>query len=153
MALTNSVVIVSQYLVDKLNDNKANLGLQAVYYGDQTKIPYTPTVCIEPVEKNNELRQGGMARYIDMEFMINIILYHSSIQSEQSNRKEADLFAEAIESVIHADRALGSVAAGNNLVTHGYITKLESGYATKQGTLMRSARMTYAAISQNVLPS
>lgn len=147
MALSTSLVEVCDYMLDKMLDNKANLGLADAFFGDQNTIPTTPIVCIEPQMKTNILNESAAARKIDIEFRLFFLVYHSLIASPQENRRGADALAEAIETVVHSDRALGG------LVIHGYCTDVESGYTTKGSTLVRSNRISYFAKSQSILPS
>lgn len=150
MPLSNSLVEVCDYLFQKMVDNKANLALADVYFGDQDKLPVTPVVCIEPGEKRNILRRAGAGRMIDIEFDISILVYHSFITSPQQNRRGADTLAELVEDIVHADKQLGTT---NPLVIHGYCTTVQSGYTTKTGTLVRANKILYQAQSQFVLPS
>lgn len=147
MTLSTSLVEVCDYQYNKMIDNKANLGLADVFFGDQNTIPTTPVVCIEPQMKVNSLRESAAARYIDIEFTLFFLVYFSFIQSPQENRRGSDALAEAIESVVHADRTLGG------LVIHGYCTLIESGYTTKGNSLLRSNKITYIAQSKSILPS
>lgn len=151
MALSNSIVELSEYWYDKLIDNKSNLGLADVFYGDQEKIPSTPVVCVEPGYKTNLLDLGAMARKLNIEFNLSFLIYHSFITSPQENRRGADLLAEAVESMVHSDKQAGTQP--NNLVIHGYCTSVESGYTTKGNSLLRSCKVMYYAKSQVILPS
>lgn len=148
MPLTNSLVEVCDYQYNKMVDNKANLGLVDVYFGDQDKIPVTPVVCIEPQIKTNILNEAGAGRLISIEFRLFFLVYYSFIQSPQDNRRGADALAEAIESVVHSDRTLGG------LITHGYCTDVESGYTTKGNSLIRSNKITFVGTTARaILPS
>ncbi len=145
--LTGSLVEVCDFLFDKMVDNKANLGLADVFFGDQDRLPTTPVVCIEPGIKRNLLRQAAGARMLDVVFELTILVYHSFITSPQENRRGADALAEAIEAVVHSDRTLG------NRVIHGYCPEIQSGYTTKSGSLVRANKVSYSAQSQYILPS
>jgi len=147
MVLSNSLVEVCDYQFDKMVENKANLVLADVFYGDQNLIPVTPVVCIEPQIKTNTLDESAAARKISIEFRLFFLVYFAFIQSPQDNRRGADALAEAIETIVHTDRTLGG------LVIHGYCTDVESGYTTKSNSLIRSNRITYVAKSQIILPS
>lgn len=145
--LTNSLVLISDYLYQKFKDNMANLEIEDVYYGDQDKIARPPAICVEPADIKNLLKQAAAARRIDIEFYISFLCYHSEITSGQSNRRNADRLAERVAALVHADRTLGG------LVIHGYCTDVHSGYATKGNTLMRANKIDYYAKSQFDLPS
>ena len=144
MPLTPSLSVIANKLFVKFNDNKIDLGLEDVYYGDQNRVPVTPALCIEPETKTNTLKSAF--RTVNVEFKVYIIVYHSQVASPQDNRRNADALAEALETFVHADRDLGG------LVTHCMIDEIASGYITKGTTLMRASRLTFSAISQNQLP-
>ncbi len=153
MALTGSLVVVTQALVDKLTNNMVALGLGAVYYGDQERITTTPVACVEPVNKQNNLDMGAASRLLNPVISVTIILYHSAVASTQSNRHDADAFAEAIETFVNIDRTLNNGVVGNDIIIHGYVTGIESGYVTKGNTVMRASKINYSAISRIILPS
>jgi hypothetical protein len=144
MTLTASLAQVSEALFTKFETNKASLGIEAVYYGDQNRLPVTPALCVEPDAKQNTLKSA--LRVIAIEFKVYILIYHSSVTSPQDNRRAADALAEATETLIHADRTLGG------LVTHCMVDEVASGYVTKNNSLMRASRLSFSAISQNQLP-
>lgn len=145
MPLTDKLSVVSQALVTKLRDNQAGLGLNAVYYGDQDKLPTSPIACVEPDTKNNTLKSAQ--RMILVDFSAYILIYHSGVVSPQVNRSESDEMAEAVETLVHADRTLG------DLLIHCMITEVASGYANKAGSLVRASRLTFNGQSQALLPS
>lgn len=145
--LSGSLVEICDFLFNKVVDNKANLGLADVFYGDQDRLPSTPVVCVEPGIKRNLLRQAAGGRMLDIVFELTLLSYHSFIQSPQENRRGADALAEAVEAVVHSDRQLGG------RVIHGYCVDVQSGYVNKSGSLVRSNKISYQATSQFLLPS
>lgn len=142
---TDSLVTYTQYLCDKISANMNPLGIQSVFYGDQAKIPNTPTVCLETDTKSRAI--DGTSRRTLNTLTAYVIIYHSKVQDIQVTRKEVDLLAEAIESLIHEDPRLGG------LVIHSLVTTIQSAYATKTGSVYRAARLTVQAISQSLLPN
>jgi hypothetical protein len=142
---TDSLVTVADVLVAKLEASADSLGLTDVFFGDQDLIPRSPAACVEPGDKTRDLQ--GATRRTENVFTIYILVYHSEVRSPQSNRKDADTLAEAIESLIHSDATLGG------LVRHCYVTQVQSGYARKQNALMRSSRITFEARNMTQLPS
>lgn len=148
--LTISIVTVAQALEQMFRDNMADVGLKAVYYGDQDKIATTPALCVEPATKANNLRISGGGfghRMVDPTINIDLLLYHGAVASTQNNRLEADQFAERCETLIHSNRTLGDI------VINGYVTDLESGYSRKTNTLYRTTRLAYECTTQGLLPS
>lgn len=147
MGLTASLVEVNQALLDKLLTNKVALGLADAFYGDQDLINSTPVACVESGHKINNLDEMAVNRKLNIIFDTYIIIYASKVSSSEVNKKDSELFAEAIESFIHLDRTLGG------LLIHCYITELVPGYSNKNGSLYRSSKLTFHGISQAILPS
>lgn len=145
--MTGLLVATAQALVTKFKNNSVVLGLadDSVYYGDQTLIPRSPTLCVEPDNKEQELRGGS--RRVNATVRHYILLYHSEVRSPQSNRLEADQLAEAVEDLIHADATLGG------LLIHSYVTGIDSGYPTKQGVQWRGSRITFEGYAVRQLPA
>lgn len=143
MSLTAKVTDFADYLFTTLNSNKEELGVVDVFYGDQDRIPRTPTICVEPDEVNRVL--NGVPRRVSVNLRAFLICYHSEVRSPQSNRRDADLLAEAVEETLHQDATLGG------LVIHSFATSVQSGYATKNNAVFRASRITFEGTSQQVL--
>jgi len=143
---TDSVVDIAQFLFDQLDDNKTPLGLTDVFYGDQEKIPRVPAVAVESGTKSREI--NGAPRRTLNTITAYLIIYHSKIDaSVQVTRKEVDLLAEAVESLVHSNSTM------DGLVIHSLVTEIQSGYSAKGKTdIYRSARLTVTATSQSQLP-
>lgn len=155
MPNTDSLPILTQYLVDKFVANKVLLGLPVsadvinVHYGDQETITFTPCICVEPDSKRRVL--NGVRRRTENTFSIGVLIYTGLVTDPQVNRKDADELAEAVETLIHADATFG--ANPNQLVIHSLVESIESGYARKGGnTVLRSSRLMVSAMSQTILP-
>lgn len=141
---TDSLVVYTTYFFDLITAQKAPLQIQDVYYGDQLKIPRTPSVCVDSDNRNREI--NGAPRRVANVLSAFIIVYHSPVQDVQKTRKDVDLLGEQIEALVHADPQLGGI------VIHSLVTQYQSGYATKLGTQYRSCRLTVQANSQTQLP-
>lgn len=152
MVLTDSLVTVTQFYVDLIKTNAATLGIAqlpdgtdySIFYGDQTKIPVTPTVCVESGGKSKTL--NGTARQVIVRPQVFIIVYYGKVQDVQVNRKAADQLAEAVELLVHQHSTLGGVAI------HSIVSQLTSGYRTVGGTQFRASRLTVDVLSQVLLP-
>jgi hypothetical protein len=142
--LTNSVVAVCDYWKNKLDLKKEDFGISEVYYGDQVRIPKSPTICIEPDLKRAPLRAAGRQTMPD--FTVYFLCYHSEVANVQQNRRNADLFAELIEDFLNSDPQMGG------LVIHCWVSESTSGYSPKPGSLMRTNRLTLSANSRHQLP-
>ena len=150
MPLTGSYVTIAQYLYDKIVANKGPLGLSTavdvtnVFYGDQDKIQFVPAICVEPDNKHREF--NGVRRRTENDIRTGILIYHGRVADPQSNRKDCDIMAEAVETLIHNDPQLG----GN--VISVLVTDIDSGYQTKGNSVLRSARLTVMSKTQTLLP-
>ncbi len=156
---STSLAVVSQYLVDLIQANRTTIGLPTttgvvnVFYGDQDTFTTTPMVCVEPDNKKRTLDRARRMTTID--FSIGILVYHSVITDPQANRKQADIMAEAIETLIHANPAFGFPygTSTSPLVTHSFVEQIESGYVRKAGSTVRSSRLYVTAQnSRDILP-
>lgn len=154
MANTDSLVAVTQYWVDKITASRAALGIPVVtdvvnvFYGDQDSVSAVPTICVEPNDKRRTL--NGVRRTVETDFSIGILVYYGAITDPQFNRKQCDMLAEAIETLVLADATFG--AGASQLVIHSMVDSVESGYARKGNTPLRSSRLMVSAKSKNILP-
>jgi hypothetical protein len=123
-----------------------NKDLWTVLYGDQDKLPKRVTICIEPNVKRNRLKNA--ARGIEREFEVFILIYYASVNDGgQFNRKHADAFAEEIETLLNSDPQFGGK------LIHCYVTEVASGYSNKDGTIVKSSRLTFNGMVNDRLPS
>lgn len=110
-----------------------------VFYGDQDLIPTTPALCVEPNDKNRTLE--GAPNMTLNEFEILLLVYHNKVQDNRLTREETDVLAYELEKYLHTNLQL--TIAGTPHVIHGFVRSNESGYAYKNNTLYRSARLTW----------
>lgn len=139
-----TLVDVTQALVDKIEDHRVALGVEAVFYGDQNRVAVTPTIAVDPGSKSRVL--NGAPRRTMTTFEVFVMIYHARVQDTQVTRKEADALAEAIEDLIHQDRTLGGG------LIHCMVDKVESGYSFRSGTMYRSSRLTFGGDALQMLP-
>lgn len=143
MVLVTKYSVFADYLTTQLKDQAASLGLDSVIYGDQDKLPPGVVVCIEPNRKSIEL--NGVPRKTLITIDILIMVYIGFIQLADDNRKDVDSKIEAIEDYLNGLNTMGGTAI------HSFVTAIESGFATKNGTLVRASRMTFSITTQKVL--
>lgn len=139
----NNIVIVAERLLAKLETAPGGtytIAPTGYFYGDQDRIPSTPSICVEPGEKTRTL--SGAGQMTDNEFEIYILVYHNKVQGNEATRRECDVLAAEIEAFLHRDLQL-LTALGSPLLIHGFVRSNESGYTYKQNTLYRSARLTF----------
>lgn len=142
---TASIVEMVKYLETLLSNNATELGIEAVYYGDQNKLPVTPAVCVESGNKQREL--AGAPRVTKVTLTCYVIIYFDKVVNNSDNAEAADTLAESIEALIHKDSAMGDRVIDSLVVT------LESGYQKKLDTLYRASRLTVEAHVKVILPS
>jgi hypothetical protein len=130
-----------------LQANADTLGIAegGIFYSDQLRIPVTPSVCVEPVNKNVELKASS--RMTKVVITIYLLVYHSEVRNVELNRSDADLLAESIAKVFNADGTFGGTCI------HNYITDITSGYSTKVSNTMRTTRLTWEITTQELLPN
>jgi hypothetical protein len=145
MPLTNQLKPVADFLEALLETNKGALGLQDVFYGDQNRIPRTPTACVDPGEKRRQL--NGAPRRTQLDIVIYILVYHNAVTNVEVLAKTNDKLSEDIENVIHLDAQMGG------LLIDSMVTNIEFGYASRGKTLYRVSRLTVEGRSQAQLPS
>lgn len=140
MSNTDSLVEVTQGIVDLLTTNQSSLGIKKVFYGDQQLLPETPVVCVESGSIGRDM--SGAPFRTQNSFMVFILVYHSNVQDTQKTRKQADVFAERIVALLHQNLNIGG------LVIHGYATSLESAYAHRGGEMLRASRITWEGVTK-----
>lgn len=149
MAYAKSIEEVADLLVTKLTNNSTLLGIQGVFYGDQNLLPATPVICVEPDVKDVSITPF---RLINADISIYLIIYHSAVTSGQTNSRNADIMAQAVEDLIHADKQLLR-GDGTASVIHCYIAKTAAGYVKKGTGTIRASRLTFTAKTQYQLPN
>ena len=111
---------IVQAIVDLLVAN-TQLGLEAVYYGDQSGIPLTPSAAVELGTKERAYNQTGLQTNVVVE--VHVIIYHGQVTDAQIIKKALDEYAQTVEDVLHLDNTLGG------LVISGLVASVEPGVA------------------------
>ena len=149
MALINSYLVLAKDIQARVEAAAPALNIKAVFYGDQSRIPITPAVCIEPGTKNRNL--NGMPRRTEIEMTVFLIIYHYQLNTPEVIREDNDLLAERLEDVLHLDAQLKN-ALGEATVIDSLVTSIESGFQQRRNSLFRASRLTFEARSQEQLP-
>ena len=152
MALETRASVFAQAVVDALEaagtpvdeNTPPDLNITGVSYGDQNRIPTDRYVCVEPANTVREL--NGVPRKTRNVIEILVIVYLTKIQSVQANRKESDELIEDIQDLLHQDPTMGGKCI------HSMVTRVESGYSTKDNAVLRAARLTFEITTQELLP-
>jgi hypothetical protein len=151
--LTYHATDLADYWIDYLGDRKDdfNPAIKTIFYGDQEMIPETPALCIEPAEIERELQ--GVPFQTQNTLQVAFIVYNAGLGSMQDIQRATDLLAEDIIDVINRDslpvRMDGTGA--NGLVTQGWVTNFQMGYAMKANMLMRADRFIWTGTSKTNL--
>lgn len=140
--MTDRISELIDYLKTKVESAPNQMGFKEVYYGDQTVIVATPTLCIGSATKDSEL----MPSRLEHMMYVYLIIYHGKVQDVQKNQKEADVFAEDLIDFLHLDPQMG------DNVVHAWVSKSESGFAIRSGTLQSMHRLTLSAKTRTVNP-
>jgi hypothetical protein len=148
VALTDSVVTVTQYLYDLLKDNAVSgfsetIDSDLVFWGDQNRLPGYPALCVEAGPKTRELT--GALRQTQNNITVYIIVYHGEVASTQSNRKLSEQLAESIETVIHGDPYLG------DNVIHSFVSEMVPGYVVRGTSPVVATRLTVSCLTKTRL--
>jgi hypothetical protein len=136
---------ITRAIYDLVEADKFNHGLEDVFYGDQALIPRTPAVAIEPGQKTASLNGPGIRGRVRNDFIVYLLVYVAKITDEQENRLGSEELAESIEALLHDNTKL------DGLISHGYVTSIESGYVQRGNSLMRSARITWTGFNETMI--
>ena len=148
---------VAQRVYDILDANRTALGIpdKGLYYGDQDKIPVTPTYCVEPGPSTKEL--AGALYQVEVQFELYVMVYHSPVKEIQTTQKEVQLLASAVEELFHLSylrlqppQNPGSQLPADQFVVQGHFVGNDPGYTAKNNglTLMRAVRLTWQGKSK-----
>jgi hypothetical protein len=134
-------------MVDILEAEKTTYGIQQVYDGDVNLVTETPSVAVTAGSKGREVYATGLMTKVDLQVVL--MIYHNRIQEVQKQQREVMELSEGLEELfhLHANQTLGG------LVIFGMFTSVEPGYADRQGTVLRTTRMTWEAQSRHGLPT
>lgn len=145
---TYKASILSLHIVGLLRSNAPSLGFKesAVFYGDQSTIPESPTICVEPGQKERQL--AGSPMMTDNIIRVGIIVYSTHVENEAA-QKNGDRVSEDIEdflnlrsqpTMLYED---GDLLGGN--IMAGFVESIASGYQMKSDRKMRANRIIYRA--------
>lgn len=156
MALADRISPVTDAVRNIVIQNAPDLGISEspgntlgggydIYWPDQQKIPRTPCVCIDSGDYQRTLTGIGGKGRTDNTFVVVLMCYLCKVQDIQLTEQSVEDFAEGIMDALHADVTLGGV------VTHGFVTRIEPGYASRANTLYRTARVTWEGLTKTLI--
>lgn len=150
MTLTDRLTVVTQYFVDVLDKNKEYLGIRRVFDGDQRLINETPSVAVIAGEKERQLSGSSLTTRVDLTIVF--MIYHNRVTNVEVVQRESLEAAEALEDFIHQHEHQTLGESPDNLVLFGMFTRIEPGYADRNGQILRTTRMTWEAQTRQLLP-
>lgn len=141
MPYTDSVEVCAQAVHDRILANQAGLGIHSLYYGDQAKIPHTPTVCVEPGSHRSDMNGVGLRGRVANTFEVFVLVYSMEINTMTNNLKISDSLAYSVRTLLHSEVQFGGI------VHQSYVTLMEPGYVQRP-SLIRACRITWQGLSQ-----
>ena len=146
--LTDDLTAVSEHIYELLLAAKDDLGLSAVYDGDQRLIGTTPVATVEAGSKVRELIGVPTQTRVDM--TVYVMLYVGKITDTQQNYRDVLALAQLVEDLIHSDKDPVTQYALQGLLVFGMVTTIEPGFAQRGNTVYRTARLTFEGFSKVV---
>lgn len=144
MTMSSDLSVLTQTIVDLLEDQKESLKLHDVFYGDQQLIPFVPAATVEANNKVRSYNQTGLHTNVDISIFITV--YHGKVQDRQITQKEIDERVQAVEAALHQNTKLTTTANPDGYVINGLVSAVESGVAQKGRELFLAHRLTWTAI-------
>jgi hypothetical protein len=135
---TGSSFDLATAVFNDLTTNMVALGLQAVYYGDQNKLPLTPVAVVEPGPKTRTL--SGSPYRTTLDLTVYVLIYNQMLEDKQTMYEATDALAEAVDAHLN-----GNTYGG--IILYGFVEQLEPGYSQRGGSLLRVNRLTFKASS------
>lgn len=139
---TDRVSVVTQAHYDLINVNKTALGLADVWYGDQVKLPRTPSDCVEAGPMDREPAGVSGKGLTENTFRIYHLVYVGRVQDVQVNLKQAQELTEAMMDLLHTDMQFG------DLVLYGYVRTIEPGFVRKADGLLKVQRLLWQGMNK-----
>jgi len=145
---------IVQGVFDTLSTAASSLGIAVnsgaasgydVFYGDQTNIPRTPTICVEPGTLTRTLDGAATPPPTLNEFEVLILVYLQELGGIQTLEKSKDLLLDQVVDVMHEDWTLGG------LLVFGYCHTIDPGYAMRGNKLMRCGKISYRGMNKSFL--
>jgi hypothetical protein len=141
VALADRITLVTQAVKDKIIDQIAlldDIQPSDVYWPDQLKIPRTPAICIDSGDYVREMAGSlGPKGRTENRFVIFLMCYLCKVADVQLTQQSVEDFAEQVMDILHQDVTMGGT------VIHGFVTRIEPGYANRNSVMFRTARITW----------
>jgi len=121
-----------------------------VCYGDQDKIPVTPTLCIESGPTGRSL--AGVPNRTENQLVCYLILYWAKVQDMQTDKLQGEQCAEAIVRYLDDNLQL-ELGGDGGVVIHGFVSEINPGYILRneRKSLMHAVRLTWTGKTKTIL--
>ena len=123
-----------------------------IFYGDQSRIGITPTICVESGVSVRRL--GGIATHgrTENELTTYVIIYYGKVDSNQETKLASDQLGKTVAKYLDTNTTLERDGDGG-IVIHGWVTEIDPGYISKDkgNTLYHAVRLTWTGKSKTIL--
>jgi hypothetical protein len=141
--LTHDYVEVAEALKSMLEAQAPEIGLHAVWYGDQETVPVTPSVAIDPAP--TDFNRYGTGHQYAIRFSCAVMLYYAQVTSQQELQIESDKYTMKVLDAINASKNL------DGLIVHGNVVRVEPGVARRAGARFRASRIMWEGIGRALI--
>lgn len=143
LAYTYRIDEMCEAIVGLLENRREDIGLAAVYYGDQELIPEFPAVAVEPAPKSRSIRS---THEYEIRLRVTVFIHHEKIQSSQLTRKQTDALAEDVEVALHEDRSFGG------MLINSFVVSSDPGVSLRrtagEQVMLRTTRLSWEGLSK-----
>jgi hypothetical protein len=119
-----------------------------ILYGDQKRVPVTPTVCVEAGQTVREL--AGIPRRTENNLVCNILVYYAKVDTNQETKLASEQCGEQIAYHLDANPTL-ELNGDGGIVIHGWVREIDPGYSYKDGTLYHAVRLVWVGKTKTML--
>ncbi len=146
MTYSDNPVTIASAIKAVVVANQDELDISDVFYGDQVKIPKSPTVCVEPAKRATEYNGTGFRKANT--FTCGIYVYVAKLGDVSEIQTEVDQLSYDLAAAIDAASLSGDLA---DLITWGYCAELNFGYRVKANQLMRCDYIVWTGYNEMCL--
>jgi hypothetical protein len=117
---------IAEYIEQKIDGNKATLGLTYVGFGEENFLPEFPAAIVSP-EGGLQRRISGLQKF-DVDFEIRVWVLHANLNKGMRDRTREEIdMSTRVRKLLHSDMTLGGH------IIHGYVTNEQPGRLHRSG--------------------
>lgn len=144
---TDDDTVVAEAIFTLIDDNKIDLQLDDVLYGNHDMIPRASAAIVKALGHNRSLAgvsaPGGRTQNT---LIVMIDMLWSKVGDEATERRNCDARGKLLENLIHTDTTLGGI------VIHGFVVNVDRGETrTSNQSMFRSVQLMYNATTKTYL--